>query len=205
MEEIMTSHNSPNELLNVWQSQKVGAIAMSVDELRRASNKLARRVFWRNTREAMAAAIGVAAYGYYFYEFRTPLLRLGSGLTVVGVLLTMFNLHRKGSAASMGKEMDSRSCLDFHRSELVRQRDLLASVWEWYLLPFVPGMSLFMVGLIQLTLSQPGAASRHGSIALGFAVVCGLMAAAFLIVWKLNKWEAGNLQKRIDELDAMKG
>ena len=38
------------------------------------------------------------------------------------------------------------SCLEFHRSELVRQRDLLRSVWWWYLLPFVPGMLLIPVG-----------------------------------------------------------
>jgi hypothetical protein len=199
----MTGDNSSNELLNVWQSQKLGGLAISVEDLRRASDKLARKVLWRNAREYLATIVVVLGYGYFFYKFHTLLLRLGSFLTVAGVLWVAYQLHVRGSAARMATEMDGRNCLDFHRSELVRQRDLLASVWKWYLLPFVPGFSIFMIGQVQLALSQPGAASRHISIVLGFASVGGLCAGVFWIVWKMNQWKAKELQKEIEGLDAL--
>jgi len=205
MEGIMTDDNSPNELLNAWQSQELGVLAVSVDELRRASDKLARRVFWRNTREYLAAVVVVVGYGYWFFTFHTFLLRLGSVLTVAGVLWVVYQLHKRGSAAPMKMEMDPRSCLDFHRSELMRQRDLLASAWKWYLLPFVPGLGTFMIGQLQLQLLQTHSASQHRSIVLGFAVIGGIIAGLFLVVGKLNQWKARNLQKKIDELEAMKG
>jgi len=200
----MGNDNSPNELLNAWQSQELGVLAVSVDELRRASDKLARRVFWRNTTEYLAAIVVVVGYGYWFFTFHTLLLRLGSVLTVAGVLWVVYQLHKRGSATPMKMEMDPRSCLDFHRSELVRQRDLHASAWRWYLLPFVPGLGTFMFGQLQLQLARTHSASQRHSIAVGFTVVGGIIACVFLAIWKLNQLRARSLQKKIDELDAMK-
>jgi hypothetical protein len=201
----MSNDRSPDDLRTVWQCQPSETISIPVEELRRASHKLTRRVFWRNTREYLAACVVVVGYGSFFFEFQTWLLRLGSALTVAGVLWIVFQLHKRGSAAPMAKEMDAQNCLDFHRAELVRQRDLHATVWKWYLLPFVPGMSLFLLGQLQTTLSRPGASARQGAIELGFAAVAGFCAVVFAVVGKLNRGKARKLQERIDALDALKG
>ena len=84
------------------------------------------------------------------------------------------------------------SGLEFTRSELVRQRDLLRSVWWWYLLPFVPGMLLIPVGY---WLEGPG----WVLLALGIFV-----AVAFVGIGLLNQRVAHKLQRRIDDLDGVR-
>jgi hypothetical protein len=85
--------------------------------------------------------------------------------------------------------------ITFYRSELVRQRDLLQSVWRWYLLPFVPG---FIVTITGRVLQQGAPWSRLiGTL----AVVAGLM----WVVWWGNQRAAARLQERIDALDEPDG
>lgn len=200
----MTTNNSPHELLNVWQSQKLGAIAMSVDELRRASDKLTRRIFWRNTREYLAAVLVIVVYGYYIYQFHGVLARLGSVLIMIAALWVAYRLHTMGSSSALAPEMGAQSCVDFHRSELIRQRDLLLSIWGWYLLPFAVGLTVFLFGLLQMSLGRPGARLHYGEIAIGFGVVFAVCAGAFVFLGKINIWAARKLQRQIDALDALK-
>jgi hypothetical protein len=80
--------------------------------------------------------------------------------------------------------------LQFHRRELVRQRDLLRSVWLWYIGPFVPGIVVFGMGV----------GSRHGTgtwwNALPFLCVFGG------VMWA-NYRAARGLDRQIAELDRM--
>lgn len=197
----MTNDNSSDELCGLWQSQRSEFIPMPVEELRQASGKLASQVYWRNLREYSAAIFVVAGFGYYLWEFHTVLLRLGSGLTIAGVLYMAVQLHRKGSAAGMAEEMESKTCLEFYRSALVRQRDLLSSVWKWYLLPFAPGMILFLLGLLKFVLDQPASHLHYAAIALVFGLTFAGCAGVFALVGWLNRRAAKDLQRKIDALD----
>ena len=85
------------------------------------------------------------------------------------------------------------SGLEFLRSELVRQRDLLRSVWWWYLAPFVPGLLLILGGV---ALERPG---RWGWLAPGIVA-----AVTFVGIGLLNQRVARKLQRRIDDLDAVR-
>jgi len=198
----MTYDNSAGDLLNLWQSQSSELIPMPVEKLRQASDMLTRRVYWRNLREYAAAALVVAAFGYCFFKFDAMLVRLGAGLTIAGALLMAFQLHRKGSAANRTAGMEAKSCLEFYRSALVRQRDLLSSVWKWYLLPFAPGMVLFLIGQLQFVLDQPAAHLHYGLIALVFGLTFAGCAGVFALVGTLNRRAAKDLQSQIDALDA---
>jgi hypothetical protein len=204
MEEAMSNIDSTEELRNLWQEQRPESISISTEELRQASNRLTRRVGWRNIREYMAAIIVVAVYGYYFYKFHTFLLRLGSGLTIAGALFVVFQLYRKGTAAHMTMQMDANSCLEFHRSELVRQRELLSTVWRWYLMPFVPGISLFLFGLFQLSLGQSASRFHHVPIAVWFGVFAAVCGGTFVLIGWANQMAARQLERKIDALDALK-
>ena len=197
----MTNNSSSDDLRSLWQSQPSKFSPMSVEELRQASHKLARRVFWRNLREYFAAAIVIVAFSYYFYEFHTVLLRLGSGLTIAGVLFMAFQLFKKGSPMTGAEAIETRNCLDFYRAELVKQRDLLLSVWKWYLLPLVPGLVLFFAGEFQLAFMQQTLQASRTRIDLWLGMVCAAGAGIFLLVAKLNYWAARKLQAKIDALD----
>jgi len=175
---------------------------MPVDELRQASNRLARRVQWRNLREYAAVAVVVAVFSFYGYRFHAMMLRAGASLTIAGALFMAFQLYRKGSAAEMAAGLEAKNCLEFYRMELVRQRDLLATIWKWYLLPFAPGMILFLLGLLLSVMEQPAAHLHYGLIALVFGATFAVCAGVFVLVGAMNHRAAKELQRQIDALDA---
>ena len=74
--------------------------------------------------------------------------------------------------------------------QLERQRDLLRSVWLWFLLPFVPG---FVVGLIGLARAQPSLISP--------IVVYGVLLVMLgLGLHALNRRAAARIQRALDRL-----
>jgi hypothetical protein len=80
--------------------------------------------------------------------------------------------------------------IEFHRRELVRQRDMLRSVWRWYIAPIVPGLAVFSAG----TLPQHSPWWMFLLLALFFLAIFGG------IVW-LNRRAADRLDRQIAELD----
>ncbi|HNX48799.1 MAG TPA: hypothetical protein PLS53_01755 [Thermoanaerobaculaceae bacterium] len=196
-------NESPNGLASVWKEQPVQRAEVSLDQLRLRSRKLDRRVWWRNLREYAASVAVIGTFGYYIWRFPAPMVRLGCALVVAGVLFMVHSLHTRGAARTVPTEMAFRSCLEFHREQLERQRDLLRGVWRWYLLPLVPGMAVFLFGLLLWTLEQPHAPAHTRAIVITFfltAVACGLV---FVGIGKLNQWAARKLQREIDALDAL--
>ena len=201
----MASEQIPEEAEELWRSQPPEMPRISLDDLHRRLRKFERTIFWRNTREYLAGAIVVAGFAFYEWKFPGPLLRVGSGLTIAGALFVMFQLHRRASAKTAPDDLGRNTYVAFHRRELVRQRDALRAVWSWYLLPFVPGLMVFLAGLIQSAVNTAQMAGR----ALGafqvtaFAAGCAsFVIAVFVGVWFVNRWAAARLQAQIDELDA---
>ena len=86
------------------------------------------------------------------------------------------------------------TCLDFYRSELVRQRDLLRSIWLWYIGPFVTGFIVFGWGTADMSPDRPQGGWWN-------AVP---MAVIFLVVMGLNWRAARKLQRQVDELDVLR-
>lgn len=86
--------------------------------------------------------------------------------------------------------------LAYHRAQLVRQRDALASVRLWYLAPLVPGTLLMMLApAIEV---GPRLLLRLGwdeALALMFPIVI------FILIDCMNRRAAGKLQDIIDDLD----
>ena len=165
---------------------------MSLNELRRKAEKFQKRIHNRNLREYAASVLVIAAFGYYIWRF--PQLRLGSGLIIAATLYMMYQLHKRGAAKTVPAALGLGTCLDFHRRELERQRDLSRDVWKWYLLPFVPGLLAFVaVPAMQV---PPDKWLRT----VPFILLC---AVVFYGIGRLNQRAARRLQRQIDELDAL--
>ncbi len=194
---------TPNSVTDVWRSQPAERIEISLDDMRRKAQKLEKQVFRRNVREYVACVLVVACFGYYASVFDAALIRAGCGLVIVGALFTVFRLHRAGAARTVPAELALHTCVDFRRKELERQRDLLLGVWRWYLLPFVPGMMVFLVGLFELAMRQPHASAHARTIVTVFALTAAGCAVVFVGVGMLNQRAARKLQREIDTLDQL--
>lgn len=146
----------------------------------------------------------VCGYGYYIYRFHNLVVRLGAALVIAATLWVTYRIYTKGSPAAMTAGMDGQSCIDFHRGELVRQRDLLSTVWSWYLLPFIMGLAVFFGGMIEMALAKPGARQRLGGMAVGYGIVFAVCIGVFVFLGWVNGRAAKKLQRRIDALDKIK-
>ena len=188
----MENELPPENLKSLWQSQSVEPIQMSLEEIRKKAERFQKRIRNRNLREYAASVVVFAAFSYYMW--RWPDLRLACGLILAGTAYVVYQLHTKGAAKNVPASLALDPWLQFHRRELERQRDLLGDVWKWYLLPFVPGLLVFIATLL---LRLP---ADKWIRMLPFIVFC---AAVFYGIWRLNQRGANKLQRQIDELNAM--
>lgn len=187
----MTPDDRYDDLRRLWKGQANDVRGLSLDVVRMRSRALERRVRYRNTGEYAAALVVVAIALPWIWRAPNGVLGAGCGLLLAAVGYVTNRLHAFGAARIMPSDLGVRSCVEFHRAELERQRDLLQNVWTWYLLPFWPGMALILVGA---TIERP----EQWPFAAGTAALA--VAMAFQIAW-MNKRSAKALQERIDRLE----
>jgi len=186
----MTEHSNPVQEL--WQSQPLEGIKVSLEEIRRRAGKFERRILWRNRRETAACVLTCVLFVYFMHGAPSLWFRISYGLFIAGMIWVAVQLHRKASARSLPAEMGASGALQFFRGELERQRNSIRNVWPWYLAPTVPG---YIVLNIAWAMARP----QHRWALVGFDV---FVVALFVGVWKLNQWGARCLQRKIDELNA---
>jgi uncharacterized membrane protein YjjB (DUF3815 family) len=188
------------DMRSVWQSESEEIPMISVAELQKKADRLNALVRWRNIGEYSAAALIVAANLYYFFQFENPLLRIGSILIAAGVLYAVVQLHRKGSSKRLTSAI-AGSCLDFLSNELRRQRDLQRTVWTWYLLPLLPGLTIFILGLESMRTPSHSPLLPESTI-LHTTVACVI---AFALIAFANNLTSRRLQRKIDAIESLKG
>ena len=184
-----------DDVCNLWQAQGSGPAPLTLEELRRKSDRFHSMIARRNLREYLVTALLVLFFGYFAWSSKAPLMRAGYGLTVAGLFYMAYQLHRQASAADVPAEMALKTCAAFHRAELERQREALRSVWKWYLGPMVPGLAMVMA---------PGViAGFHRSPWIGIVtlVPVGVVALVFWWVGKLNAKAAAWIQQQLEALD----
>lgn len=196
----MKDERLPNQdLQDLWKSQQPERIRMSLDQIREKAGKFERKIWCRNAREFIAAAVVIAFFSFELWRMPADLVlaKIGFGLIIAGTLYVVWHLHRRGSARTPPAEMGLTNGAEFFRRELVRQRDLLKSVWRWYLGPMVPGMVVAMVGM---ALKNPRHMHHYGWRVSAYGAFVALL---FIFIGKLNAWAARRLQRQIDELDEL--
>jgi hypothetical protein len=193
----MPNEPPPNDMRSLWQGQRTEPVTMSLDELRKKARKYQRKIGRRNALEYAAAVLVVVFFGYTIWRVHDMFMRVGGGLCIAGMVYMASQLHKRGSAKSVPGDMALTTCLDFHRRELERQRDLLRSSWSWYLGPMIPGLVVIILGGI---MANPG---RLQHPRLFVAAYAGLCALAFFWVRQLHKRYVRRLQRQIDELFAV--
>lgn len=186
--------NSNSPVQNLWQSQPVKSIPMSLETIRKRANKFERKVFWRNFREYASSALAICMFGFFLIRDQRTLPRIAYVLFIAAIIWVVWQLHRRGSVKTLPEALGASPSVTFFRTELERQRDAVKSVFNWYLAPMLPG---FLVLTLDMAHRLPFPASL-GSIAL----MDGGIAVLFFIVRRLNLRAARCLQRTIDQLDA---
>lgn len=192
----MNSKSPPDDLRTQWQAQTSDEVPLSLDELRRKVEPFDSAIERRNAVEHFAGVLVVIVFGWYAWIAETTLGRVGHGLIVAGTLYTTRRLRARGSAEPVPIEALASSLVAFHRLELERQRDLLRSVWRWYLWPLIPGLLvLFIDGALEAAGSEPEA---RAPLAISGAI-CALL---FIGIGWLDRLAARKLDDEIRALGA---
>jgi Flp pilus assembly protein TadB len=188
----MPNEFPPDDLRNVWQNQPVENKPMPLEEIHHRAQRFEKRIDRRNLREYAGAAFGIAAYTFYIFKFHSLVVRAGSVMVIAGVLYVVVQLYRRASSGSLPEDFGVAASIEFHRRELVRQRDLLRSVWRWYIAPIVPGLAVFSAGTM----------APHSPFWVYLLLALFFVAAFGGIVW-LNRRAADRLDRQIAELDSL--
>lgn len=134
-------------LQSLWTRQQQEPFTMTSAQLRQHATHFQSKIRTRNRIEYAAAALVIGVFAWMITIIPEPMIRAGAGLIILGTLYVCWKLHTLGRASGKTELDHAASLADFHRTELLRQRTALASVWQWYLAPFVPGILVFIGGV----------------------------------------------------------
>lgn len=190
----MTDHDPLHEL---WASGQGEKFTMSITELTARSDRFRSRIHRRNLIEYVAAALVVGVFGWLAFIVPTWSVRVGAVLIMLAAIYISWRLHKVGSLSQDHVSADHLASV--YRRELVRQSHALKTVWRWYLLPFVPGIVVFVLG----TNIEAGASLPVWAIAISSAISLGFVALIFLGIWALNAHAARKLDKEIEALESL--
>lgn len=181
-----------DELKRLWKDQPMTTATFSLNELKIEAKRMHRRIALRNAAEFVACAVVLCVFAFYVYKFPYTSMRVGSILIMIATLFVAWQIKCRASNQALPNAPGDQSWLQFQRSQLVRQRDALRSVWLWYVAPFIPGVVVFRWGVE--TALPPGGPFAKGWLANLF------IALVFLGIAALNRYVARKLQQRIDKV-----
>ena len=129
---------SEPDLKTLWQQQPTEYDPMTLEHIRTKANAFQKKIRRRNLVEYLAMVVVVLGFSPLLFATQSWMMQAGGALIILATPFIAWQLHRRGSAR---KTPDAATVLaDFHRAELVRQRDALRSTAAWYLGPLVPGV-----------------------------------------------------------------
>jgi len=184
---------------NLWQNQPQEEFNMSIEDIRLKASTFQGTISARNMRELVVGAILLVVFGFFAWTAKSPLGQAAELLSAAGVVFIMWQLMRQARAASVDEVCLVTDWAQFHRTQLVRQRDALRGVWLWYLAPLVPGGVLHWIAASQADLAKGNLIAALATSGLGILVM-GLVFGGIL---GLNLKAAKGLQTEIDRIDSM--
>lgn len=197
----MTTDNGSDVLRALWQGESAPSFSMDPGEIQKKLSRIQAEL--RDVTIIMyVLCTGMAIWFAYFLVFTTqPIVtRAGLFLIVLGLTFWLGQIwlyNRDGRKALLNSVAAGRTnCVEFYRTELVRQRDFNRGGWLWSrTLALFAG--LFLGGWEPLHHWH-----GHGNAprAVNLLIVCIL---AILTVW-LSYRKSRKLQQQIDAVEAMK-
>lgn len=183
--------NSENDIHKLWQEQPADRQRMLLDDIRAKARRFETRTArWRNVGAVAVIVAVIAEAVQVVWPGRDLVERTGDLLTIAAFLYISYE-YRKHARLSP-ERLGLTSCIDFYRAHLIHERNL-AHQSSRYLLPFVPGVALSLLGGV-LDSSIPTARTIAVAV-FGVALFIG-------VAW-VNARTARKLQQELAALDAL--
>ncbi|HUL54041.1 MAG TPA: hypothetical protein VLT83_11590 [Opitutaceae bacterium] len=191
-----------SDLQSVWSGQNLAAgadfdpAALQRDfEAKR--RRLARGLFWRDTREAAAGMFVAGVFAYCGWQMGRAGWPLSAAVALMLGLTGFFVRERvRAHRRRVGADAPLLAKLDAEIAELHRQHRLLLTVGTWYLAPCNTAAAIFAITM-EVNAPIPLAAK----LAAG-GIMLGVLATVSWAVWALNRRAARRLiEPRLNELE----
>ena len=192
--------NDIDSARNAWQASAADPALPDLAAVRAGADRFYRRVRRRNAIEYAASVFVVLCFSAYAVFLPLPIMQIGAAMIVIGTLIVAWQMHRLAAAAPPPECAAAEPILVHQRAQLARQRDALAGVVTWYLLPLIPGLLVMTIGPV---IERGGVAGLLHAPRPTWIVLIGA-AVAFVGVWLLNQYGAARLRRMIDEIDAIR-
>jgi len=135
-----------NELKKLWQQQPLRdppSAAQLISAMQNKMSRFRRCLEARDFRELLACAVVITIFGFYFFNERTPIVRLGWLIVIGGSIFTAWKLvHARRTTPPAPPGATIVESLRAELNSARTQSRLLGSVLWWYLLP--PGIGLLV-------------------------------------------------------------
>lgn len=140
----MANDHEP-EIGQLWRQQPKEEHAMSLEEVRNRARAFDTRVQrWRAIGGVMVALL-IAKNVWEVWTDTELLERSGDALMLAALVYIVFRFLRHARAEIAPSTLGVTSCVAHYRSRVMRERDLSRDGWK-FILPFVPGFGLILVG-----------------------------------------------------------
>jgi hypothetical protein len=135
------------ELKKLWQQQPLREPglpeAQLISSMQNKMSQFRRSLNARDFRELLACAIVIIIFGFYFFNERTPVVRLGWLIVIGGAIFIAWKLvHARRTTPPAPPGATIVESLQAELNSVRAQSRLLGSVLWWYLLP--PGIGLLV-------------------------------------------------------------
>jgi hypothetical protein len=164
-------------LRSAWQGQASEVGPLSPAQLRAAAARFEQKIRRRNLVESAAGCVVAVVFTAAAFGDGPLLSRLGNLLVAAAGIWIVVALRRRGRPHAMPAD-PATDGITWQIGELTRQRDLVADVWRWYLGPFIPGVSLVVLGAALATHAWLMSGVVSAGMVLGFGLVGRYNASA---------------------------
>ena len=133
------------EVQRLWRGQAREEYQMSVENIRTKAERLEQRVRSLNIATAGLFAAVISVEMWQISRSTELLERVGDLLTIAAFVYAAFRFRGSVAVQSMPAGLGLTGSVHFYRDQLARRRDLSSHPWR-FLLPFVPGVGLSLLG-----------------------------------------------------------
>jgi hypothetical protein len=187
MEGERAMNERERDVQRLWRGQPREEPQMPIENIRAKAERLEQRVRSLNIATAVLFAAVILVEAWQIWRSSELLERVGDLLTIAAFVYVALRFRGNVAVQSMPAGLGLTGSVRFYRDQLVRRRDLSDHPWQ-FLIPFVPGVSLSLLG-----------GALDGPPAQTAAVATFGVLLFFAVAWRERR-RALRIQNEIDEL-----